>query len=639
MDVKSINNVIDVFRRKWFYIVIFIILSLSIAFYYNWVAEPIYQATTRLFLGETSTKSYLPDNVESEEASFIDDVGIETYLSLLKSEFIINKVVENFYGETDLSNSDAYYEKVKLMKKRIDIFREPNTRIFKVNVEMEDPALAQSIANFIAKTYISLILDRKKEALKRSMDWLSGQLKELEKKAENQEKQLVEYIQKEGVPAFSLETEDNESQTKLLQELHAELVRAELIKEQLLQKYLPKHPKVQAINKEILSIKKQIGRETGRLIHQKEKSIKYQIIKDKAQTEKQLFASLMEKLGEVELLRHIGESDVQVIEHASLPIKPVKPRKLNNLALSLLVGLLVGGSIALIRDAFDRTVQSPEEVQEIFDSSILGTIPKLEYIKEDKCLIYSNSSLESENFRMLINSIENEISKNNNLSDKTYVLLVTSSLPEEGKSFFSSNLAKFMAENFKKTLLIDADIRKPTLHNTFDIPHRAGFTTYLIQNVDLSEIIKKTKVPNLDFLPSGRVPANPAQVIISKEVGRLMDEIRKLDYKFVILDTPPLFSVVDGFILSKYSDGIVLVISSGQADDEILKNIKKQIDQFKLPLLGVVINRIEPTKRGYYRIYKYYHRYGYYYHKGNNREIDGEIKFLESIKINQNGDL
>jgi len=169
------------------------------------------------------------------------------------------------------------------------------------------------------------------------------------------------------------------------------------------------------------------------------------------------------------------------------------------------------------------------------------------------------------------------------------VIMVTSSIPGEGKSTSAANLAVVFAQQGKNVLLIDADLRKPTMHYTFNVTNTFGLTNVLTRRMDLSEAVEKTEVENLDILSSGPIPPNPAELLGSKAMDELLKQLRT-EYSTIIIDTPPLMAVADAQILASKCDGSILVINSGKTViDNVLKS-KEKLTSSSARILGTILN-------------------------------------------------
>ncbi|WP_420810374.1 CpsD/CapB family tyrosine-protein kinase [Halobacillus ihumii] len=181
-------------------------------------------------------------------------------------------------------------------------------------------------------------------------------------------------------------------------------------------------------------------------------------------------------------------------------------------------------------------------------------------------------------------------------------LLITSAGPSEGKSMTSANMAAVFAQQGKRVLLVDADLRKPTVHHSFRLNNTKGLSNFLVGRQTLKETTQITAVDNLDVLPSGPIPPNPSELLGSKAMHKLMMEARQT-YDLIILDTPPVLAVSDSQVLAREVDGVMLVVRSGQTEFQAAERAKELLQQSKANLLGVVLNDREKKNSNYYYYY------------------------------------
>ncbi|ASF40748.1 capsular biosynthesis protein [Halobacillus halophilus] len=181
-------------------------------------------------------------------------------------------------------------------------------------------------------------------------------------------------------------------------------------------------------------------------------------------------------------------------------------------------------------------------------------------------------------------------------------MIVTSAGPSEGKSLTTANVAVVFAQQGKKVLLVDADLRKPTVHYTFRADNTSGLSNYLVRNRSLKELAKESRVENLDLLPSGPIPPNPSELLGSTMMEKLIEEAKE-HYDMIIFDTPPVLAVADSQVLSKFVDGALLVVRSKQTEQEAAGKAKEQLEQSRANILGVVLNDMDAKDSNYYYYY------------------------------------
>jgi capsular exopolysaccharide synthesis family protein len=212
----------------------------------------------------------------------------------------------------------------------------------------------------------------------------------------------------------------------------------------------------------------------------------------------------------------------------------------------------------------------------------------------------------SEAFRTLRTNI-----KFSSLDKPIKVLLVTSPIPEAGKSSISINLALTMAQDKYKVILVDSDLRKPTIHKIFQQDNKTGLTNILVEDKKIKEVMRKMSDvdPNLYFIPSGPIPPNPSELLGSNRMKELLTELQE-QADFIIFDSPPVIAVTDALVLATQVDGVVLVLDFGEVTRDAAKQTKELLEKVKANILGVVLNKIDMEKEGQYYPYYYYYYYG-----------------------------
>ncbi|WP_419876212.1 CpsD/CapB family tyrosine-protein kinase [Candidatus Pristimantibacillus sp. PTI5] len=205
----------------------------------------------------------------------------------------------------------------------------------------------------------------------------------------------------------------------------------------------------------------------------------------------------------------------------------------------------------------------------------------------------------SESYRALRTNIEFS-----SIDEKLQVLMVSSAGPGEGKSTTITNLAVTFAQSEKKVVLIDADLRKPTAHHTFSISNRWGLSSVISQQSSLEEVIQVTDIPSLDVITSGAIPPNPAEMMGSKRMTAIIDQLRGM-YDIILIDTPPLLAVTDAQIVATKSDGVILVVDQGKVKRDIAGKAVKNLEGVNARILGVVLNNVKrkANEEAYYYYY------------------------------------
>lgn len=327
------------------------------------------------------------------------------------------------------------------------------------------------------------------------------------------------------------------------------------------------------------------------------------------------YQTLLQKLQQIRLAENQDVDNARIIEEALVPVAPVAPRKAVNLAAGGLVGILLALATAFVLEALDGSIKTVKAAREVLGYTLLGVIPSFD--RSRKNIISDDDSEQSipaivvrdapcspvsEAYRMLQANLK-FLSSDKQLK----VVVVTSSLPQEGKSTVSANLAVAMAQSGCRVLLVDADLRRPRQRQIWDLLNEIGLSNVLIGQAELRTAIKEV-MPSLHVLTAGAIPPNPGNLLDSKHMATLIKNFPD-SYDFVIIDTPSLSSAADAPILGKMADGILLVVRPGVVDSGSANSAKEILEQSGQNVLGQVINGVigENEPYSYYHYAKEYH--------------------------------
>ncbi|MDB9320259.1 GumC family protein [Nodularia spumigena] len=331
------------------------------------------------------------------------------------------------------------------------------------------------------------------------------------------------------------------------------------------------------------------------------------------------YEQMLRRLQEVQVAENQNVGNARIVSEALLPEKSVSPRINLNLALGGFLGILLAVGSALFLDALDKSVQTAAEAEQLLDYPLLGKIPKM--IRDDNTseLPLLNNPYSSVNtaFEML------QINLGFTISDKELkVIVVSSCLPGEGKSFVAANLAVATAQMGRRVLLIDADMRRPRQQELWQVRNLMGLSNILAGQTDLTQISQEALV-NLDLLTAGTIPPNPAALLDSQRMHELVQQASQ-DYDCVIIDTPPLTFIADASIIGKMADGILLVARPGILNSDAIRTTKALLENSRLSVLGMVLNAVSSDSGYYYNNYNYYH-----YKNGAEKKHTVESQFKE----------
>jgi succinoglycan biosynthesis transport protein ExoP len=378
-----------------------------------------------------------------------------------------------------------------------------------------------------------------------------------------------------------------------------------------------------------------------------EKLVQYHILQHDAESNKQLYDGLLQKLKEAGITAGLRSSNIRVVDPALIPTSPAGPQKLRNMLLGFLVGLIGGIGLAIFREYLDNTVKSPDDIESLAGLPSLAVVPSLTgsnghhskwpHIshKNTQQQIGAGPRVEtlshtqpksqiSEAFRALRTSLL--------LSQAEHppqVILVTSALPREGKTTAAVNLAVTLAQLGDRTLLMDCDLRKPGVRRALNLTanKEVGLSSYLAGVSNLDEIVfPHPTINNLEAMITGPIPPSPADLLSSHRMREGIAELRRR-FKFIVIDSPPVMAATDAVIVSSLTDGVLLVVRSGETPKEAFTRTRDLLGAVKSRILGVVLNAVDSSAPDYYYSYRYY-PYAYSYGYG---EDDGSTVRFPSV--------
>ncbi|MDO8946066.1 MAG: polysaccharide biosynthesis tyrosine autokinase [Desulfocapsaceae bacterium] len=339
------------------------------------------------------------------------------------------------------------------------------------------------------------------------------------------------------------------------------------------------------------------------MLNVNERFTQYSIMKREADMNRVLYDALTSSIKEVNVTDQAQDIKIWVVKSAVLPDFADKPRKSRNLALGLILGLFGGIGLAFFIEYLDNTVKNGKDIEQRFGLTVLGSIEELrdKNSKIETSIRDTPLSPVAEGYRMIRTSLL--------LSTPDHpprTMLVTSMVPQEGKTSTTFNLAMILAQNEKKVLIIDCDMRRPRMHSLFAVPNSSGLSNYLAGNIEQNQL-RQVEVNGLTMIPAGPPPPNPAELLNSNRMKFLLNEMSK-NFDFILLDSPPLLSVTDSLTLGKLVDGTLLVTRSGKTSYDMLESGLGKMRGMKITLLGAIVNGITITKgsEGYYGYYDYY---------------------------------
>jgi capsular exopolysaccharide synthesis family protein len=648
---------------KW-WILVAALLALGLGFLATYLQTPIYRAQALVQIDPPGQNiSALSNPYPATAFNWFDYQNYyNTQYRIITSKALARRALEKLELQ-DAPPFKGASDPALLFISRVEVVPVPDTRLATIAVNHEDPQEAARWANTLAEVYLEQNLEAKIETTRNVYSWLQERLSAAETDVESSEQTLYEYTKEQGlfVPregaSIGTETleklneEATEAKTRRI-ELESMLAQVEKAKKsdgsldslpqiasdplvqrlnmsktdlevelvQLKNRYKEGHPKVKQVLTQIEQIQEAIDAQSEKIVdgmladyqqlrrrerellatidsqreetvEESRKAVQLEMLQRDAVSNKSLYEAILQKIKETDIAASLRENNVSIVETAGVPVAPVKPQPVKNLAMALLLGLASGCGFVLLRDYLDNTFKEQEDVEKYLKADCLAIIPKHDS---------AGDGVVTEAYRTLRSSL-----LFNRERDHGNVILLTSSIPQEGKSTTAINLARALAESGEPTLVVDFDLRRSSVHNHLRLYREPGLADYCSREVKLDLVMQSTKEPNLSAVTSGKLPPNPPALIGSTAVKRFLEECRER-FTWILLDAPPVVSVTDPLLLAKLADMVLMVVRYNQVDRKLARRSLVALRRTDARVAGVVLNGIDPRSDSHHYYYSYY---------------------------------
>jgi len=592
-------------KRKAIILVCFLVLT-GVVLVGTLRQTPIYESTATLLIEmEGPEVLSIRQVVKLGEQNFYSYKDYyQTQYKIMHSRAVAKEALDQL-SPTAQARFASADDPVQALLGVVDVDPVKGTRLVKLIAVDKDPAVAAEIANAFAKTYTGSNLNLRAAASQDAIQWLAKRLDTQKARLEESEATLQAYREAHSmIVEPSMQAEDH----RVLQQIETIYAEKDAELANLRKLYGPKHPKIITAVAELQALKQKMEGKTQEALNLNREAIEYSVLNRDVETNQRLFDALLTRLKETNLSGGLKANNVAILDQAEPALKPARPILALNLALGAVAGLVLGVGLALVVDLLDNTVKSGEEVQQLTQAPILGTIP---YIKapnkhdRDIITLSDPSGSFAERYRGLRTNL---LFTGEPGAPRS--VLVTSSNPAEGKTITAANLAITVAQAGSRVALVDADLRRPSLHRVFDLDNSSGLSNYLIGEAELEDVVMASSEPNLHVVPCGVIPPNPSELLGSPRMDQLI-RLLKQHFYMVIVDSAPVLAVTDASVLCRAVDQVVQVVLCGTTTRDALRLGSEHLAKVDARVVGTVLNRIDRrTGGGRYRYYYYHHYYG-----------------------------
>jgi capsular exopolysaccharide synthesis family protein len=573
---------------------------------WTFTRTPIYRATAVLEVDKEDAK--LPSIQDAVSADTFDDQYFNTQQAILQSRTLCEHVIDSLSSEQRreiLPGTRADADFAGALQDSLSVDPVRNSRLIEIHVDHSNPQVAALFANAVAREFIKKHLEKRMAASTEAVRWLREQAEGYQQQSQqthpgsdsgpappervqasrgiNDLKATMDTITNPAlIPAIA----NSPEVATLRQRLKEKQIEMAVLRE----RYKPEHPAMIALQTEL------------------------------DETEQKLTLACNEGLEGIKatflLASRLESNNIQLVDHVRPPPNPYKPDKKRNLMAGIFFGLFGGVGLSLLAHSADGRIRTYDDVDAL-GLPLLSGVPHMKHGNGRHTMLVVQAdphSIGAEAFRNLRASL--------NLQPRARtatILLVTSTAPDEGKSLVAANLSIAFASNNERTLLIDADMHHPVQHRMFNTRFEKGLSRFLTDSTPLGEIVHKTELANLDIITVGDIPNNPAELLGSSRLLRLLQEARE-QYHRIVIDSPPVTGVSDPLVLLPLVQGVIFVVGFGKIRRDIVTRTMQRLRECEAPLLGIVLNNIDLQSHAHYY---YPYRYSYYYQRKKRDLVEG----------------
>jgi tyrosine-protein kinase Etk/Wzc len=604
-------------RRRWVILMTTVAVLGSVAVFTN-LQVPVYQATTTVKVEQTMS---IPGMPQADMGGWDSFTALNTEVKIIKSALVAELTARRIGIVDDNTPASKKEGIIVSIQGKIDADRVGDTNLITISATSSNAEETAKLSNAAAEVYIRKGIEDRSRRARELRQFIESQLEDAESKLKGSEDALRGYTERSGAKGIG-------------GYLTSRLLDLQNRKSDLLKKYTNQHPEVQRIVQQISNVEDQMKAlpaeelESARLT----RDIKIN---------EELYTLLAKRYKESQISEADRVQSAFIVTPAIRPTAPIKPNRRMNLSMGAFLGIFFGFILAIVIENLDTSIGTIEDVEKYLSVPVLGVVPRVEpdshtramlpparkgdksSLLRSKLIVYhSNKSPFVESYHTLRTNLKFTLPK-----ARGNIIAITSAGIGEGKTLTAANFGLAAAQSGIKTLLVEADLRMPSVHKVFGLPRDPGFsdcligtrkwtsvvrgtTDFLMSGMGMEKILQSPGIENLHLVTSGPIPPNPIDLFNAAQIGTVFSEMSE-QYDLVILDCPPVLLFADTLILGTFASGTVFIYRVGKMARGALKRAKDQLTNLKVNVLGVVLNDItssdlEPHYGYYYYSNKYY---------------------------------
>ena len=487
------------------------------------------------------------------------------------------------------------------------------TGILGLNYEGQDKAHITQVLNAILQAYSQQNVERRSAETAQTLKFLEDQLPELRQQLDVAEREFNQFRQQSNTVDVTKESELYLTQSIALETQKAQLEQSVA---EASAKYTSEHPVMQQMEAQLAAINSRIAELNGTLKQLPDLQRRYLQLYREVEVKQQLYTALLNSYQQLRIAKAGEIGNVRIVDTAVEPLKPIAPKKLQILILSIFLGGFLGTLIALLRNMMRSGIKDAAQIENELDIPVYATVPRsavqesrAKLLKKKKAIpilaVKDSDDIAVESIRSIRTTIHFSLTE-----AKNNIIAISGPAPEVGKSFIAANLGAILAQGGKRVLVMDGDMRRGYLHKYFNQDTAPGLSELLLGTHTLEQVIKADSYEGLYFISRGKNPSNPAELLGSQKFQALLSEL-SAQFDHILIDTPPALAVTDGVIIAQSAGVNLLVVRHAKTQMKELELTINRFEQAKVKVNGVILNDVQRGSGGYG--YGYGYNYNYHY--------------------------